>query len=443
MTAAKVMDIISRLPGCAGQAADAVSAKTQVKMEDARTLLKIPMSECPRYLDTSTETQVAKIMVQYGRPSRSSWKESVRSSFGRTIMGKTIWESSIGTRLGKSSESGDPTSSLDDVYIWVALKENVKLVMILCIITEECSNLGFLPGLWKKFQKQSSPGNLMPKRYLSWSYDMEGHAKKCVERYCELANKKTQPLYQVATPCMDDDHQFREEEIGSVWELPTVCSQRVLKCLYLARIGRPEKFWPVNKQTCSCGHKVDKLLWQTLGAFHLVHSSYKWIPAILLCGKHSTTMQTRIVSRLWLCRRLWTFKINFRRCLVCCRKSHVRANKLDVQETNLSFSLLMQVYACMGFPLSIFGIWWLKYFILHQTKPTNPKSANTQINMQKQIATTHTNLDLTNIDHVPSSGTHSGSNEAVTKMIIKRPKSHSETCVKNPQSCFGLVVWQD
>ena len=47
MTAAKVMDIISRLPGCAGQAADAVSAYTQVKMEDAPKLLKIPKSECP------------------------------------------------------------------------------------------------------------------------------------------------------------------------------------------------------------------------------------------------------------------------------------------------------------------------------------------------------------------------------------------------------------
>ena len=47
MTAAKVMDIISRLPGCAGQAADAVSAKTQIKMEDAPKLLKIPESECP------------------------------------------------------------------------------------------------------------------------------------------------------------------------------------------------------------------------------------------------------------------------------------------------------------------------------------------------------------------------------------------------------------
>ena len=47
MTAAKVMYIISRLPGCAGQAADAVFAYTQVKMEDAPKLLKIPKSECP------------------------------------------------------------------------------------------------------------------------------------------------------------------------------------------------------------------------------------------------------------------------------------------------------------------------------------------------------------------------------------------------------------
>ena len=47
MTAAKIMDIISRLPGCDGQAADAVSAYTHVKMEDAHKLLKIPKSECP------------------------------------------------------------------------------------------------------------------------------------------------------------------------------------------------------------------------------------------------------------------------------------------------------------------------------------------------------------------------------------------------------------
>ena len=41
------MDIISRLPGCDGQAADAVSVYTHVKMEDAHKLLKNPESECP------------------------------------------------------------------------------------------------------------------------------------------------------------------------------------------------------------------------------------------------------------------------------------------------------------------------------------------------------------------------------------------------------------
>ena len=41
MTAAKIMDIISKLPGCDGQVADAaVSAYTQVKMEDAQKLFK-------------------------------------------------------------------------------------------------------------------------------------------------------------------------------------------------------------------------------------------------------------------------------------------------------------------------------------------------------------------------------------------------------------------
>ena len=36
MTAAKLMDVTSRLPECAGQAADAVSAYTQVRMKDAK-----------------------------------------------------------------------------------------------------------------------------------------------------------------------------------------------------------------------------------------------------------------------------------------------------------------------------------------------------------------------------------------------------------------------
>ena len=80
----------------------------------------------------------------------------------------------------------------------------------------------------------------------SWSYDMEGHAKKFVERYCELANKTTQQLYKVSALCIDG-HHFKEEAMKSAGDLSQVCSEIVLKCLYLARIGRPDILWSVNK----------------------------------------------------------------------------------------------------------------------------------------------------------------------------------------------------
>ena len=102
--------------------------------------------------------------------------------------------------------------------------------------------------------------------YSSWSYDMEGHAKKCVERFCELANKTTQQLYKVSTPCIDD-HHFKEEELKSVGELSQVCSHMVLKCLYLERIGRPDILWSVNKfarsitkWTKACDKRLNRLI---------------------------------------------------------------------------------------------------------------------------------------------------------------------------------------
>ena len=48
---------------------------------------------------------------------------------------------------------------------------------------------------------------------------------------CELANKTTQQLYKVSTPCIDD-HHFKEENMKSVGELSQVCSEIVLKCFF-------------------------------------------------------------------------------------------------------------------------------------------------------------------------------------------------------------------
>ena len=72
MTAAKVMDVIARLQGCAGQAADAVSALFLGKNGRCSKITENSQIGMSRHLDSSSTTRMAKIMVQYGRSSRSS-----------------------------------------------------------------------------------------------------------------------------------------------------------------------------------------------------------------------------------------------------------------------------------------------------------------------------------------------------------------------------------
>ena len=86
-------------------------------------------------------------------------------------------------------------------------------------------------SMWSR-QKNYDPISLKP-------HDREPHL-------CELANKKTEQLCNVSSPCLDD-HQFKKEKLESAGELSKVCSQIVLKCLYLARMGRPDFLWSVNK----------------------------------------------------------------------------------------------------------------------------------------------------------------------------------------------------
>ena len=241
-------------------------------------------------------------MVQYGRRSRSSWMQSVRSSFGRTVMGKAIWENPLAAPLGKRFPIGNAYSYtvkkglflsvyVDDIKLagkkqnldpmWKVLNKEVDLgeptsfldhVYLGCTQRQCEISKDIVDNYRAMFEsrisaegteKIHSPQNL---RTSSWSYDMEGHAKKCVERYCELANKTTQQLYKVSTPCIDD-HHFKEEEMKSVGDLSQVCSQIVLKCFYLARIRRPDILWSVNelarsftKWTKACDKRLNRLI---------------------------------------------------------------------------------------------------------------------------------------------------------------------------------------
>ena len=247
------MDIISRLPGCAGQAADAVSAYTQVKKEDAPKLRIIPKSECPdigirlprhkwpkswssmkdpvvpleRNLYNHPlagllwERQFEKILLQHGWEKVSNCeylfvhrqKGLFLSVCGNDIMlaGKKQHIDPMWNVLNKQVHLGESASSLDHVYLGYTQRQcetNKDIVDNDRLMFESRICAGAA-------EKASSSGKLS---ISTWSYDMKGHAKKCVERYCELANRTTQQLYKVSTPCIDD-HQFKKEELESAGEV--------------------------------------------------------------------------------------------------------------------------------------------------------------------------------------------------------------------------------
>ena len=231
MTAAKVKDIISRLPGCDGQAANAVSAFTQVKMEDAPKLLKNPKSECPDIwiclprhkwpkswssiedpvvpLERNLyghplagllwERQFEKILLKHGWEKIPNWeclfvhreKGLFLSVYVDDIKlaGKKHNIDPMWKVLNKEVDLGEPISFLDHVYLGCTQRQ--------CEISKD-----IVDNYRTMFESRISATGTEKLPYLdhlrisSLSYDMEGHAKKCVGRYCELANKTTQTTLQ-------------------------------------------------------------------------------------------------------------------------------------------------------------------------------------------------------------------------------------------------------
>ena len=362
--------------GSDGQAADAVSAYTQVKMEDAHKLLKIPKSECPDIWIrlprhkmpkswSSMEDPVVPLEKNlYGHPLAGLlWKKQFEKILLKHGWGKIPnWECLFVHRekglflcvyvddiklagkkqnidpmwkvLNKEVDLGEPTSFLDH--------ENLGCTQRQCEISKD-----IVDSYSTMFESRVSEGatEKLPCSenmcISSWSYDMEGHAKKCVERYCELANKTNQQLYKVSTPCIDD-HHFKEEDMKSVGELSKVCSQIVPKCSYLARSGRPDILWSVNKFARSItkwSKACDKRLNRLTSYIHHTceHKQH--------CNVGNTAKQCRLGLFQYsdFAGDLEDSKSTSGGTLCVFGKSHVCANKLDVQETNFSFAQLDKI----------------------------------------------------------------------------------------------------
>ena len=171
MTAAKIMDIISRLPGCDGQAADAVSAYTQVKMEDAHKLLKIPKSECP------------DIWIRLPRhkwpKSWSSMEDPVvpleRNLYGHPLAG-LLWERQFEKILLKHDWEKIPN--------WECLFVHREKGLFLSVYVDDIK----LPGkkhnidpMWKVLHKEVDLGE--PTSFLDHVY------LGCTQRQCEIKQR--------------------------------------------------------------------------------------------------------------------------------------------------------------------------------------------------------------------------------------------------------------
>ena len=83
----------------------------------------------------------------------------------------------------KVLDLGEPTSFLDHVYLGCTQRQ--------CEISKD-----IVDNYRAMFESQISAGGTEKLPYSenlrisSWSYDMEGHAKKCVERCCELQTRR-------------------------------------------------------------------------------------------------------------------------------------------------------------------------------------------------------------------------------------------------------------
>ena len=90
---------------------------------------------------------------------------------------------------------GEPTSFLDHVYLGCTRRECEKSKDVVDSYRSMFKSRISARATERLLETQATE-TLDAETISSWSYYMEGHTKKCVERYCELANKTTEQLHR-------------------------------------------------------------------------------------------------------------------------------------------------------------------------------------------------------------------------------------------------------
>ena len=248
--------------------------------------------------------------------------------------------------------------------------------------------------------------------------------------------RKWSKYYKVSSPCLDD-HQFKQEEPGSVGELSQVCSQTVLKLFVLVTNWKTDILWSVNKLARAVT-KMDSGMRQTIGKTDFIHSSHIWIQTVLSCGQHCSALCTWFMSRLRLCWRPWRLKNLLRvESCVSLEAEHLSPSVGCARETNVSIGK----QHCKT--------WWTSpRRLVRDKRPFHRWKQNQNTNRKgKARYWAIVKCGLRTLQHTffwrRVSVVHFWTQRSCHQDEYQRTKSNNETCVPEPTELRLIVVWQN
>ena len=305
MTAAKVLEIMSRLPGCAGQAADAVSADTQVKNGGCTQITENSQIGMPIKLDTEARLPDAVVPLErnlYGHPLAGLlWERQ----FEKVLL-KNGWEKvSNWECLFVHSEKGLFFSVyVDDKKLdgkkqninptWKVLNEEVDLGEPKSFLDHEYLGL-YSTSTWKKqthcWQLQNHVW-IQNFRRSNWKITVLG--KSAYFFVVLWYGRSCQEMCGTILWVGEQDDSTTLQSINSMHWRPSFQRRRIeirgrivksvlSNCSEMLVFGTYWKTWYslVSEQTCKIDHKLDQSMWQTIISFDRVHSPRKWLPTLL------------------------------------------------------------------------------------------------------------------------------------------------------------------
>ena len=166
--------------------------------------------------------------------------------------------------LNKEVDLGEPTSFLDHVYLGCTQRQcqtskdivdNYRTMFESRISAEGTEKLPF-----------SGKYDVFLHGRMTWLVTQRSVWNDIVSWQARRLNNSTKYLLHASMTTTS-----KKKKMKSVGELSQVCSQIVLKCLYLARIGRPDILWSVNKLAPSITKwtkACDKCLFRLISEIH-------------------------------------------------------------------------------------------------------------------------------------------------------------------------------